>query len=172
MEECVRRRSALFWWRKGQEGVYRTFKNRQGLLWIWSTDEIWSALFAICGEEIHFKWSSCRDVFTPGVRPTGVCTQMLHLIWPQTPWLRRIRNWDDDHYRFHGPTRAWSRLAGCCLTKKHDIYQLNHRVSAFAVEGQTAVTGIGWGKKHEVGLEMMTAGKIKTFHQPLCCRIQ
>lgn len=30
MEECVWRRSALFWWRKGQEGVYRAFKKQTG----------------------------------------------------------------------------------------------------------------------------------------------
>lgn len=64
--ESVWMSSALLWWTKGQEGVYHAFKYRQELLWICyesgQRDEIWSSLFAVCGEEIPFKWSSCRGV--------------------------------------------------------------------------------------------------------------
>lgn len=65
--------SSLYGWvlhycggQKDRKGCITLLKHRQKLLWVCyesgQQDEIWNSLFAVCGEEIPFKWSSCWGV--------------------------------------------------------------------------------------------------------------
>lgn len=86
------------------------------LFWIWSTGRGFRGLCSV----FRVEKSSLNGAVVESCLLLGLVLQVcvprcvMHLIWLETPWPRRILNRDADHCHFSGPTRAWSRLAGCC----------------------------------------------------------